>query len=137
MMSSPLGPTVFVVDDYAPGRKSIARLLRTAGFAVTARRFRIVLCQEFLCRGERSHSETSRSQQARDRFPTRRIIVHDEDGGAERTTHHQLSVRGLADASLGSEKWNVAPRSGLFVAQSFPRCAVMMVRQTERPRPIP
>jgi len=36
MMSSPLGPTVFVVDDYAPGRKSIARLLRTAGFAVTA-----------------------------------------------------------------------------------------------------
>ena len=35
-MSGPLGPTVFVVDDYAPGRKSIARLLRTAGFAVTA-----------------------------------------------------------------------------------------------------
>ena len=35
-MNSPLGPTVFVVDDYAPGRKSIARLLRTAGFAVTA-----------------------------------------------------------------------------------------------------
>src|SRR6266436_1019986 len=36
MMSGPLGPTVFVVDDYAPGRKSISRLLRTAGFAVTA-----------------------------------------------------------------------------------------------------
>jgi len=36
MMSSPLGPTVFVVDDYAPGRRSISRLLRTAGFAVTA-----------------------------------------------------------------------------------------------------
>ncbi len=36
MMNSPLGPTVFVVDDYAPGRKSISRLLRTAGFAVTA-----------------------------------------------------------------------------------------------------
>ena len=35
-MSGPLGPTVFVVDDYAPGRKSISRLLRTAGFAVTA-----------------------------------------------------------------------------------------------------
>ena len=35
MMSSPLGPTVFVVDDYAPGRRSISRLLRTAGFAVT------------------------------------------------------------------------------------------------------
>ena len=34
-MSSPLGPTVFVVDDYAPGRRSISRLLRTAGFAVT------------------------------------------------------------------------------------------------------
>src|SRR6266853_1015454 len=36
MMNSPLGPTVFVVDDYVPGRKSISRLLRTAGFAVTA-----------------------------------------------------------------------------------------------------
>jgi len=35
-MSSPLDPTVFVVDDYAPGRRSISRLLRTAGFAVTA-----------------------------------------------------------------------------------------------------
>jgi FixJ family two-component response regulator len=36
MMSSPLAPTVFVVDDYAPGRKSISRLLQAAGFAVTA-----------------------------------------------------------------------------------------------------
>jgi FixJ family two-component response regulator len=36
MMSSPLAPTVFVVDDYAPGRRSISRLLRAAGFAVTA-----------------------------------------------------------------------------------------------------
>src|SRR6266550_188874 len=36
MMSSPLDPTVFVVDDYAPGRRSISRLLRAAGFAVTA-----------------------------------------------------------------------------------------------------
>ena len=35
-MSSSLGPTVFVVDDYAPGRRSISRLLRAAGFAVTA-----------------------------------------------------------------------------------------------------
>ncbi len=35
-MSSPLGPTVFVVDDYAAGRRSISRLLRAAGFAVTA-----------------------------------------------------------------------------------------------------
>jgi len=35
MMNSPLGPTVFVVDDYAPGRRSISRLLRAAGFAVT------------------------------------------------------------------------------------------------------
>jgi FixJ family two-component response regulator len=34
MMSSPLGPIVFVVDDYAPGRRSISRLLRAAGFAV-------------------------------------------------------------------------------------------------------
>jgi FixJ family two-component response regulator len=36
MMSSPLGPTVFVVDDYAPGRRSISRLLQASGFAVTA-----------------------------------------------------------------------------------------------------
>jgi len=35
-MSSPLSPTVFVVDDYAAGRRSISRLLRAAGFAVTA-----------------------------------------------------------------------------------------------------
>jgi len=34
-MSSP-SPTVFVVDDYAPVRKSIARLLHAAGFAVAA-----------------------------------------------------------------------------------------------------
>src|SRR5258708_36546724 len=36
MMSSPLGPMVFVGDDYAPGRRSISRLLHAAGFAVTA-----------------------------------------------------------------------------------------------------
>jgi len=35
-MTTPSGPTVFVVDDYAPGRKSISRLLRAAGFVVTA-----------------------------------------------------------------------------------------------------
>src|ERR1051325_4858040 len=35
-MSAAPGPTVFVVDDYAPGRRSISRLLRAAGFAVTA-----------------------------------------------------------------------------------------------------
>lgn len=37
-------PTVFVVDDYAPGRRSISRLLRTAGFAVAA----FASAQEFL-----------------------------------------------------------------------------------------
>jgi len=45
-MSSPLGPTVFVVDDYAPGRRSISRLLRAAGFAVTA----FASAEEFLTR---------------------------------------------------------------------------------------
>jgi FixJ family two-component response regulator len=35
-MTTPLNPTVFVVDDYAPGRKSISRLLRAAGFVVAA-----------------------------------------------------------------------------------------------------
>ena len=35
-MTAPLGPTVFVVDDYAPMRKAISRLLRTAGFVVAA-----------------------------------------------------------------------------------------------------
>jgi FixJ family two-component response regulator len=33
-MSIPSSPTVFVVDDYAPGRRSISRLLRAAGFVV-------------------------------------------------------------------------------------------------------
>jgi FixJ family two-component response regulator len=35
-MSTRASPTVFVVDDYAPTRKSISRLLRAAGFVVTA-----------------------------------------------------------------------------------------------------
>jgi FixJ family two-component response regulator len=35
-MSTPSSPTVFVVDDYAPGRRSISRLLRAAGFVVAA-----------------------------------------------------------------------------------------------------
>ena len=35
-MTTPPSPTVFVVDDYAPVRSSISRLLRGAGFAVTA-----------------------------------------------------------------------------------------------------
>src|SRR5919197_4429163 len=35
-MTAPLEPTVFVVDDYAPGRKSISRLLHAAGFVVAA-----------------------------------------------------------------------------------------------------
>src|SRR5215469_6554707 len=34
-MSAP-GPTVFVVDDYAPLRRSISRLLRADGFVVAA-----------------------------------------------------------------------------------------------------
>jgi FixJ family two-component response regulator len=37
-------PTVFVVDDYAPVRRSISRLLHTAGFAVAA----FASAQEFL-----------------------------------------------------------------------------------------
>ena len=39
-----LSPTVFVVDDYAPVRSSISRLLRAAGFAVAA----FASAQEFL-----------------------------------------------------------------------------------------
>jgi FixJ family two-component response regulator len=35
-MTTPSDPTVFVVDDYAPARKSITRLLRAAGFVVAA-----------------------------------------------------------------------------------------------------
>ena len=35
-MTTPSGPTVFVVDDYAPVRSAISRLLRAAGFAVAA-----------------------------------------------------------------------------------------------------
>jgi FixJ family two-component response regulator len=42
-MAAP-GPTVFVVDDYAPVRRSISRLLRAAGFAVAA----FASAQEFL-----------------------------------------------------------------------------------------
>jgi FixJ family two-component response regulator len=35
-MTAPTPPTVFVVDDYAPVRSSISRLLHAAGFAVAA-----------------------------------------------------------------------------------------------------
>ena len=35
-MRAPPSPTVFVVDDYAPVRRCISRLLRAAGFAVAA-----------------------------------------------------------------------------------------------------
>src|SRR5262249_42180196 len=43
-MSSPSSPTVFLVDDYAPGRRSITRLLRAAGFVVAS----FASAQEFL-----------------------------------------------------------------------------------------
>src|SRR6266699_4969714 len=36
LMTTPPSPTVFVVDDYAPVRSSISRLLHAAGFAVAA-----------------------------------------------------------------------------------------------------
>src|SRR5436305_1320874 len=35
-MTTPPSPTVFIVDDYAPVRSSISRLLRAAGFVVVA-----------------------------------------------------------------------------------------------------
>src|SRR5215813_6681846 len=35
-MTTPSNPTVVVVDDYAPGRRSTLRLLRAAGFSVAA-----------------------------------------------------------------------------------------------------
>jgi FixJ family two-component response regulator len=43
-MSASPSPTVFIVDDYAPVRSSISRLLRAAGFAVAA----FASAQEFL-----------------------------------------------------------------------------------------
>lgn len=43
-MTTPSNPTVFIVDDYAPGRRSISRLLRAAGFAVAS----FASAQEFL-----------------------------------------------------------------------------------------
>jgi FixJ family two-component response regulator len=45
-MTSPSGPTVFVVDDYAPGRRSISRLVRATGFVVAA----FASAEEFLAR---------------------------------------------------------------------------------------
>ena len=45
-MTTPPDPTVFVVDDYAPGRRSISRLLHSAGFVVAA----FASAKEFLAR---------------------------------------------------------------------------------------
>ena len=42
-------PTVFIVDDYAPLRKSISRLLKAAGFVVTA----FASAEEFLAQYDR------------------------------------------------------------------------------------
>src|SRR6266576_4021601 len=36
LMPAPPSPTIFVVDDYAPVRSAVSRLLRAAGFAVVA-----------------------------------------------------------------------------------------------------
>src|SRR6266699_760114 len=36
LLAGPPSPTVFVVDDYAPVRSAVSRLLRAAGFAVAA-----------------------------------------------------------------------------------------------------
>ena len=36
LMPAPPSPTIFVVDDYAPIRRAVSRLLRAAGFAVAA-----------------------------------------------------------------------------------------------------
>ena len=49
-MSTPSGPTVFVVDDYAPGRRSISRLLRAAGFVVAS----FASAQDFLAQYDAS-----------------------------------------------------------------------------------
>src|SRR6266581_7833349 len=35
-MTTPPSPTVFIVDDYAPVRRAVSRLLRAADFAVVA-----------------------------------------------------------------------------------------------------
>jgi len=47
-MTSSLNPTVFVVDDYAPVRNSISRLLRAAGFLVSV----FASAEEFLAQYE-------------------------------------------------------------------------------------
>ena len=47
-MSSAPTPTVFIVDDYAPVRRSIARLLHAAGFAVAA----FASAEEFLAQSD-------------------------------------------------------------------------------------
>jgi len=49
-MTTPPSPTVFIVDDYAPVRSSISRLLRAAGFAVAA----FASAQDFLAQYDSS-----------------------------------------------------------------------------------
>ena len=49
-MTAPSSPTVFVVDDYAPLRSSISRLLRAAGFVVAA----FASAQDFLAQYDSS-----------------------------------------------------------------------------------
>src|SRR5205823_10574962 len=78
--------------------------------------------------------------QARDGSPHGRVIVHNKDG-VTKDSHQAILLLLISTAlpgrPVGRLKWRVAPQSALFVAQSFPRCAAMMVRQTESPSPIP
>src|SRR4029077_5398317 len=106
----------------------------------TAEYLWIILREEFLCGCKRSHNKASRVQHARDGSPYRRVIVHNKYRGS-RSSHEPIALLVItispSDPPIGRLKWNVAPRSALFVAHSFPRCAAIMVWQTERPRPIP
>ena len=57
-MTAHPSPTVFVVDDYAPVRSSISRLLRAAGFAVAA----FASAEEFLAQYNPQRARLSRAR---------------------------------------------------------------------------
>src|SRR5262245_26555952 len=53
----------------------------------TARCVRIMSGKKFLCRGKRSHSKASRTQQTRDGPPYRRVVVYNKDGWTSTCSH--------------------------------------------------
>src|SRR5215475_13582340 len=86
--------------------------------------------QEFARGGEAADLEARRAKQARQSREHSWVVI-DQEHSTGRGAHVPAS------AALGRVIQKLAPRIALFVAQSRPSCAWMIVRQTASPSPRP